>query len=312
MPEIAGLGVALPETVVTNHPIAARLGIEEDWIVQRTGIRERRVAAASERLPELAALAASGALADAGLDPAELDLVVLATSSSDRLIPAAASEVAAALGAEAAGAYDVNAACTGFIAALSVACGQVESGRARRVLVIGADLMSRLIDPDDRPTAALFADGAGAVLVQDGEEARIGPLVLGSDGANADLIRVEGEDRLIRMQGHETFRHAVARMSEATLRALELAELGLGDVDLFVYHQANARILRAVAERLELSPERVAESIERVGNTSAASIPLALDDARQQGQLRPGSRVLLAAFGAGLSWGATTVTWGSS
>lgn len=310
--EIAGLGIALPETVVGNEPIAERLGIDEDWIVQRTGIRRRRVADPEEGLSDFAAAAAARALADAGLAAAEVDLVVVATTSNEQLMPAAAGRVAAAIGATAAGAYDLNAACSGFVAALSVACGQVEAGRADRVLVVGADLMSRLADPDDRATAALFADGAGAVLVRGGEEGRIGPFVLGSDGANADLIHVDGADRLIRMQGHETFRHAVARMSEATLGALELAGLVLADVDLFVYHQANARILRAVGERLGLPADRVVEAIEELGNTSAASIPLALDKARRDGQLQPGSQVLLAAFGAGLNWAATTLAWGSA
>jgi 3-oxoacyl-[acyl-carrier-protein] synthase-3 len=310
--EIAGLGIALPERVVTNAPIAARLGIDEDWIVQRTGIRARRIAGPEERLADLAATAGSRALADAGVDAGGVDLVVLATTTAERVMPALAGEVSAALGAEHAGAFDVNAACTGFVAALAIACGQVEAGRASRVLVLGADLMSRITDPADRSTAALFADGAGAVVVQGSEEARIGPLVLGSDGANADLIQVDAEERLVRMQGHETFRHAVARLCEATERALELAGLEPGDVDLFVYHQANARILRAVGERLGLPPERVVESIENLGNTSAASIPLALDHARRAGELRPGARVLIAAFGAGLSWGATTVTWGSA
>jgi 3-oxoacyl-[acyl-carrier-protein] synthase-3 len=307
-----GLGVGLPETVVDNAPIARRLGIDEDWIVQRTGIRKRRIAAPDERLSDFATAAAAGALADAGLDGADVDLVVLATSSNEQLMPAAAGSVAAAIGATAAGAYDVSAACSGFVAALSIACGQVEAGRAGCALVIGADLMSRLADPGDRSTAALFGDGAGAVVVRGSDRGRIGPFTLGSDGANADLIYVEGGDRLIRMQGHETFRHAVARLTEATLRALELAELEIADVDLFVYHQANARILRAVEERLELPGERVVEAIEELGNTSAATIPLALDQARRDGRLVPGSQVLLAAFGAGLNWGATTLTWGSA
>ncbi|HET8815053.1 MAG TPA: beta-ketoacyl-ACP synthase 3 [Solirubrobacterales bacterium] len=310
--EIAGLGIGLPETVVDNAPIARRLGIDEDWIVQRTGIRKRRVAAPDERLSDFATAAAAGALADAGLDGADVDLVLVATSSNEQLMPAAAGSVAAAIGATAAGAYDVSAACSGFVAALSIACGQVEAGRAGCALVIGADLMSRLADPGDRSTAALFADGAGAVVVRGADNGRIGPFTLGSDGANADLIYVEGGDRLIRMQGHETFRHAVARLTEATLRALELADLEIADVDLFVYHQANARILRAVEERLELPGERVVEAIEELGNTSAATIPLALDQARRDGRLLPGSQVLLAAFGAGLNWGATTLTWGSA
>jgi 3-oxoacyl-[acyl-carrier-protein] synthase-3 len=310
--EIAGLGVAVPETVVTNAPIAARLGIEESWIVQRTGIEERRVAQPGERLFELAAAAGERALETAGLDAGELDLVLVATTSNDELMPGASPRVAAAIGAERAGAIDVNAACTGFVSALALACGQIESGRAGQVLVVGADLMTRMIDPDDRATAAVFGDGAGAVVMRGAAEGRIGPIVLGADGANADLIFTPKATGLTTMQGHETFRHAVDRMAEATTDAVAVAGLTLADVDLFAYHQANARILRSVGERLELPAERVVDCIGRFGNTSAASIPLALEQARLAGDLVPGARVLLGAFGAGLTWGATVVEWGSA
>jgi 3-oxoacyl-[acyl-carrier-protein] synthase-3 len=310
--EIAGLGTAVPDTVVGNAPIAARLGIDENWIVSRTGIHERRVAQPGERLFEFAAAAATEALAEAGVAPSDVELVVVATSSSDELMPAVANRVSAAIGACPAACFDVGAACTGFIAALSVACGQIESGRAANVLVIGADLMMPLMDPDDRATAAVFGDGAGAVLMRATGATKIGPIVMRSDGSNADLITISGADRTMRMQGHETFRYAVDRMSEATLEALALSELGLDDIDLFVYHQANARILRAVGERLGITAERVVNCIDRFGNTSAATIPLALAEARRDGTLVPGARVLLGGFGAGLSWGATVVEWGSA
>jgi 3-oxoacyl-[acyl-carrier-protein] synthase-3 len=309
--EIAGLGVALPETVVANAPIAARLGIEEDWIVRRMGIHERRHAAPGEHLAGYAAQAGRRALAGAGVRAADLDLVLVATISNDDLTPAAAPRVAAELGATAAGALDVNAACTGFVSALSLACAQIESGRAGTVLVIGAELMSRIVDPDDRSTAPLFADGAGAVVVRGAERGRIGPVVLGADGANADLIYARREEGLLRMQGHETFRHAVDRMAEVSLAASAAAGLELSEIDLFVYHQANERILQAVGARLVLAPELVVNCIGRYGNVSAATIPLALEAARQAGSLRNGGRVLLAAFGAGLTWGATVVEWGS-
>ncbi len=308
--EIAGLGMAVPETVVGNAEIAARLGIEEGWIVQRTGIRERRVAAPGEGVHELAALAAGRALDSAALAAADLDLVLLATTSNDRLMPGAAPPLAAALGAGRAGAIDVNAACTGFVSALALACGQIEAGRAEVVLVAGADAMSRLTDPDDRATAAVFADGAGAVVLRGAAEGRIGPVVLGADGANADLIETPKETGRTVMQGHETFRHAVDRLAEATLQAVAAAGVGIGDVDLFAYHQANARILRSVGERLDLPADRVVDCIGRFGNTSAASIPIALEQARLDGRLRAGSTVLLAAFGAGLTWGATVLEWG--
>lgn len=310
--EIASLGVAVPETVVPNGPIAERLGIEESWIVQRTGINERRVAQPGERLYELAALAGERALGAAGASAADLDLVLVATVSHDELMPGASPRVAAAIGAGAAAAIDVNAACNGFVSALAVASGQIESGRAANVLVVGADLMTQLIDPDDRATAAVFGDGAGAVLMRGAAEGRIGPILLGADGDNADLIFTPRATGKTVMQGHETFRHAVDRMVQVTRDAAAAAGLELDEVDVFAYHQANGRILRAVGERLDLPGERVIDCIDRFGNTSAASIPLALEDARLAGQLAPGAKVLIGAFGAGLTWGATVVEWGQA
>ncbi|HYC80453.1 MAG TPA: beta-ketoacyl-ACP synthase 3 [Solirubrobacterales bacterium] len=309
--EIAGLGIALPAHVETNAPIAARLGIDAEWIAKRTGIEERRIAAPGERLFELGAAAAERALLAAGVSPGQIDLVIVATTSNDELMPGASPRVAAAIGAAAAGAIDLNAACTGFVSALSVACGQIESGRAEHVLVVGADLMSRITDPADRNTSCLFADGAGAVVMRGAAAGRIGPVVLGADGANADLLRTPRETGVTEMQGHETFKHAVDRMSEVTLQALDASGLTLADVDVFVYHQANARILRSVGERLGLDPARVLDCIGKYGNTSAASIPVALEEARLAGGLDHGARVLIAAFGAGLTWGATVVEWGT-
>jgi 3-oxoacyl-[acyl-carrier-protein] synthase-3 len=307
-----GVGIALPATIVPNAVIAERLGIDPEWIVKRTGIEERRSAQPGERLFEFAAAAGAEALAEAGVAATEVDLIVLATTSNEELMPAAAPRVAAVLGATNAACYDLGAACTGFLSAVSVACGQIESGRAVNVLVIGADLMMPLTDPDDRATAAVFADGAGAVLMCGTLESRVGPIVLRSDGTRADLIRIAREDLVIRMQGHETFKYAVDMMSSSTSEAVAKAGLELDDVDLFVYHQANARILRAVGERLGIAGERVVDCIAKLGNTSAATIPLALAQARRAGQLRAGSRVLLGAFGAGLSWGATVIEWGGA
>jgi 3-oxoacyl-[acyl-carrier-protein] synthase-3 len=310
--EMIGVGTALPATIVPNSVIAERLGIDPEWIVKRTGIEERRSAQPGERLFEFAAAAGAEALAEAGVDAAEVDLIVLATTSNEELMPAAAPRVAAVLGATNAACYDLGAACTGFLSAVSVACGQIESGRAVNVLVIGADLMMPLTDPDDRPTAAVFADGAGAVLMRGTLESRVGPIVLRSDGTRADLIRIDRSDLVIRMQGHETFKYAVDMMSSSTEEAVAQAGLELADIDLFVYHQANARILRAVGERLGIAGERVVDCIAKLGNTSAASIPLALAQAKRAGHLRAGSRVLLGAFGAGLSWGATVIEWGGA
>jgi 3-oxoacyl-[acyl-carrier-protein] synthase-3 len=310
--EMAGVGTALPATVVPNAVIAERLGIDAEWILKRTGIEERRSALPGERLFEFAAAAAAEALIETGVAATDVDLIVLATTSNEELMPAAAPRVADLLGATNAACYDIGAACAGFLSAVSVASGQIESGRAVNVLVIGADLMMPLTDPNDRATAAVFADGAGAVLMRGTLDSRVGPIVLRSDGSRADMIRIDRTDLVIRMQGHETFRYAVDLMAASTVEAVGLAGLELDDVDLFVYHQANSRILRAVGERLGLVPGRVVDSIAKLGNTSAATIPLALAQAKRSGDLRQGARVLLGAFGAGLSWGATVIEWGGA
>lgn len=308
---IASIGVSLPVKEVANAPIAERIGVDEHWIVKRTGISSRHIAGPDERLSDLAAEAGRRALQAAGLGAHNIDLVLVATSTSDDLLPNAAPLVADELGAVRAGAIDVGAACTGFLSALALASAQIEAERATAVLVIGAELMSRITDPRCRHTAALFGDGAGAaVITSAGDGGRIGPVVLGSDArVGGRLIVADRREALIRMNGHETFRHAVARLAQATREAIALAELELGDIDLFVYHQANGRILRAVGEQLELPPERVIDCIGRQGNTSAATLPLALACAQEEGRLHPGDRVLLGAFGAGFTWGATTVEW---
>jgi 3-oxoacyl-[acyl-carrier-protein] synthase III len=310
---IASLGVSLPTNVVGNDVISAHLGLADGWIERRTGIRERRIADPDERLSTHATLAARRALESAQADPADVDLVLVATTTADQVLPNAAPVVAHELGARRAGAFDVGAACTGFLSALAVGCAQIESGRAQRVLVIGADLMSRITDASDRATAAVFADGAGAVLlVATDEPGRIGPIVLGADGGGAGHIVVERGEELIRMRGHETFREAVARLSQATIEAVHAAGAELDQIDLFVYHQANGRILAAVGERLELPAERVVDCIAQYGNTSAATLPLALAHSEREGRLTAQDRVLLGAFGAGFTWGATVVEWGTA
>ncbi|HZU40211.1 MAG TPA: beta-ketoacyl-ACP synthase 3 [Solirubrobacteraceae bacterium] len=309
---VVSVAASVPATVVPNSAIAERLGVDDEWIARRTGIHRRHIAAADERLHTYAAEAGALALERAAIAPADVDLVIVATTTADEILPNAAPLVAHALGATRAGAFDVGSACTGFVSALATGCGQIESGRARCVLVVGADFMSRITDPADRSTAAVFADGAGAVvLVATDEPGRIGPIVLGSDGANAAHIVVGRHDQLIRMQGHETFREAVTRLSLATMQAAHAARVRLEDIDVFVYHQANGRILSAVAERLHLPAERVVDCIGEYGNTSAATLPLALAHIDDRGLLRRGDRVLLAAFGAGLTWGATVVEWGA-
>jgi 3-oxoacyl-[acyl-carrier-protein] synthase-3 len=309
---VAGIGVALPELSLPNAPIAERLGVDEDWIVSRTGVRERRRAGPGDSLAALAAGAGRAALERAGVEPDELDTVLVATVTADDLMPNAAPLVAEQLGARTAGAIDVGAACTGFLSGLELAAAQVESGRAEAVLLVGAELMSRIVDADDRRTAALFGDGAGAAVVTAGGAGRLGPIVLRADGSGADCVTASHAERLVRMRGQDTFRAAVARLSEATLEATSAAEVPLDAIDLFVYHQANARITRAVGERLGLAPERVIDCIGRYGNTSAASIPIALAEAEAAGRLHEGARVLVAAFAAGFVWGAGIIEWGAA
>ena len=309
---IASVGVSVPATTVPNSTIASRLGVDEDWIVRRTGIHERHVAEPEERLTTHAAEAARQALDRAEVRADQVDLVLVATTTADEVLPNAAPLVAHAIGASRAGAFDIGAACTGFLSALAVGCAQIETGRARTVLVVGADFMSRITDRDDRSTAPVFADGAGAVVLVSSDEHRIGPVVLGADGDGADNIVVDNFERRIRMRGHETFREAVARLSLVTLQVINAASIGLGDIDLFVYHQANGRILSAVGERLGLRADRVVDCVGDYGNTSAATLPLALAFSEREGRLAPGDRVLLGAFGAGFTWGATVVDWGTA
>ena len=309
---IVGLGHQVPPEVVPNADIAPRIGVDDAWIQKRTGIKSRRRAAPHETLAEYATFAGRRALQDAGVDPRDVDLVLVATMTPDELTPNAAPVVAAALGAETAGAIDIGAACSGWLAALRLAAGQVETGRADRVLVIGAELLTRITDFDDPKTAALFGDGAAAVLVGHDGDGDIGPIVLAADGDLADRITASHEDRVLRMDGHSTYQVAVKRLSEATVAAVARAGLELEDVDLFVYHQANGRIIRAVGERLDLEPARVADYVAHMANTSAASIPLTLSLLREDGRLRPGQKVLLAAIGAGFTWGAGVVEWGVS
>ena len=309
---IIGLGHHVPPEVVPNGPIAERAGVDDEWIVKRTGIRSRRRAAPSERLTDYAAFAGRRALTDAGIDPLDVDLVLVATMTPDEITPNAAPVVANAIGADNAGAIDIGAACTGWLAGLRLAAGQVETGRADRVLLIGAELLTRITDFDDPKTAALFGDGAAAVVVGAEGEGDIGPIVLAADGSLADRITASNDERMLRMDGHSTYQIAVKRLSEATVAAVARAGLELDDVDLFVYHQANGRIIRAVGQRLDLPPARVADYVAHMANTSAASIPLTLSLLREDGRLRPGHKVMLAAIGAGFTWGAGVIEWGAS
>jgi 3-oxoacyl-[acyl-carrier-protein] synthase III len=309
---IMSVATELPDGRITNAELAQRLDVSEEWILSRTGIRERRRAAPDERLSDYAARAGSAALQKAGVAASEVDLVMVATLTQDELTPNTAPLVAHALRARRAGALDVGAACTAFLSGLALGAAQIESGRAGLVLLIGADFVTRITDYDDKGSAPLFADAAGAVVLGrgGGELGAIGPIVLGADGSHRETIIAGHADRKVRMDGPEVFRHAVTRMGDATEQAVASAGLTLDEIDVFVYHQANARITRAVGERLELDPERVVDCIETFGNASAATLPLALAEAESEGRLRPGARVLVSAFGAGFTWGGGVIEWG--
>jgi len=307
---VIGIGSALPEHIVTNADFAAYLDTSDEWIQRRTGIKERRHLNGAHSLTDLAVTACNAALADAGCDPADLDHVIVSTLTPDRLMPGLAPGIADLIGANGAGAIDVNAACSGFLYALDQAAALVESGRCKLVLVCAAEALSRITDRNDRGTAILFADGAAAVVVAGGDLALgCAPFVLHSDGVHADLLYASSDERLLRMEGQEVYRHAVARMVEATAEALVRARMTVDDIDLFVAHQANARIIETAARRLGVPDEKVVINVDIVANTSSASIPLALHQAEREGRLKPGATVALAAFGAGFVWGAGIISW---
>jgi 3-oxoacyl-[acyl-carrier-protein] synthase III len=309
------VAVELPAGRLSSAELADRLGVSEEWIVSRTGVRERPMARADERLSDFAARAGAAALERAGVDAADVGLVIAATLTQDELTPNTAPLVAHAIGAHRAGAFDVGAACTAFLSAMAIGASQIETGRCQWVLVVGADFITRIVDWEDRKAAPLFGDAAGAVVLGPASEGpgAIGPIVLGADGSSAArAIVIEHADRKIQMNGPEVYRHAVQRMSDSTTEAVRRVGLRLTDIDLFVYHQANARITRALGERLGLDPERVVDCIEHLGNSSAATLPLALETAERDGRLKPGTRVLLGAFGGGFTWGGGVVEWGGA
>ncbi len=321
---VAGLGAWLPTRRVTNADLAGQLNTSDEWITSRTGIRQRYVVEPGTATVDLATGAGELALRSAGLT--STDAVILATATPDRPCPASAPEVAARLGMADRAAFDVAAVCTGFVYALATAAGFIGAGIADTTLVIGADTFSTILDPGDRTTRAVFGDGAGAVVVRRGTADEPGALHgfdLGSDGQNAELIMVPGGgsrqrsagrppqpgDDYFTMQGRAVFMQAVLRMSESSRNAVKRAGWQLDQVDRLVAHQANLRILHAVADQLSLRTEQVVTNIETVGNTVAASIPLALADAASAGTLQPGHRVLLTAFGGGLTWGSVVLRW---
>lgn len=311
---LLGTGSALPARVVTNAELAQTVDTSDEWIVERTGIRTRHIAGEGETTATLATEAATAAIAAAGLTPADIDLIVLATATPDQTFPATATKVQAALGIDDCVAFDVAAVCSGFLYAVTVADSMIRSGAARHALVIGAETFSRILDWNDRGTCVLFGDGAGAVVLgaQESEDGARGILAakLHADGRHNQLLYVDGGPSTtqtvgkLRMKGQEVFRHAVVNLA-AVLREV-MAEAGLdpADIDWLVPHQANARILDATARKLKLPPERVVMTVDRHANTSAASVPLALDLAVRDGRIRPGHLVVLEAMGGGFTWGA--------
>ncbi|NJQ01286.1 ketoacyl-ACP synthase III [Streptomyces sp. PLAI1-29] len=326
---LRGIGGFLPPTTVTNDDLSRGLDTSDEWIRTRTGIRERRVVSRDLSTGTLAVEAGARALRSAGITGA--DAVIVATTSPERLCPAVAPEVATRLGLGTVAAFDLTSACSGFLYGLATAEGLIATGTADTVLFIGSEAFTTLVNPRDRATAPIFGDGAGAVVLRRGapdEPGALGPFDLGSDGALADLLAVPAggsrqraadgglghatvpaDDWYLRMAGRPLYTQAVDRMSQSARSALKKADWAVADVDWFAGHQANLRIVRAVAEELEVPGERVAVNIDRVGNTLAASVPLLLNDLAARGDLRAGQRVLLSAFGAGLSWGSATLVW---
>jgi 3-oxoacyl-[acyl-carrier-protein] synthase-3 len=318
---ILGCGSYLPDKILTNAELSTMVDTSDEWIVERTGIRERRIAADGEVTSDLALAASRLALADAGVDARDIDLIVLATSTPDYTFPATAVTVQAGLGITDGVAFDLQAVCTGFVFALTTADKFLVSGQFKRALVIGAETFSRILDWSDRGTCVLFGDGAGAVVLeaqdQDGTLGDRGLLAtrIRSDGRYQDKLYVDGGPSAtqttgyLRMQGREVFKHAVINISTVMAELLEEVSLAAGDVDWFVPHQANRRILDGTARKFGIPEERVVITVDRHGNTSAASIPLALDVARRDGRIKRGDLVLMEAMGGGFTWGAVLARW---
>jgi len=326
---IIGTGSYMPEKILTNDDLSKIVDTNDEWITTRTGIKERRIAADDQATSDLAAEAARRAMASAGVTPEEIQLIIIATVTPDMFFPSTACFVQKKIGAVNAICFDISAACSGFLYALQVARHFINTGNRTTALVIGAEKLSTLINWKDRNTCVLFGDGAGAVVIRrddsGGENApgRVLSTVMGTDGNLADLLKVPGgasacpitpenvESRpnTIHMEGRETFKHAVTRMLEAAQQALQMAGLTTADVSLVIPHQANARIISAIADRLDLPIERVFMNLDKYGNTSAATIPVALDEANKAGRLKRGDVILLVAFGGGFTWASSVVRW---
>ena len=324
---IIGTGSYMPEKVLTNDELSKIVDTNDEWITTRTGIKERRIAADDQATSDLASEAARRALADAGVAAEDIQLIIVATVTPDMFFPSTACFVQKKIGAVNAVCFDISAACSGFLYALQVARHFINTGNRTTALVIGAEKLSSLVNWQDRNTCVLFGDGAGAVVIRRAEEddapGRVLSTIMGSDGNLADLLKVPGgasfcpitpenvtsRPNTIHMEGRETFKHAVTRMLEAANQALEMAGLKAEDVALVIPHQANARIIGAIADRLGLPAEKVFMNLDKYGNTSAATIPVALDEANKAGRLKKGDIVLLVAFGGGFTWASSVLRW---
>uniref|UniRef100_A0A7C1F2R6 Beta-ketoacyl-[acyl-carrier-protein] synthase III n=1 Tax=Ammonifex degensii TaxID=42838 RepID=A0A7C1F2R6_9THEO len=321
---ITGLGVYVPERVLTNFDLEQMVATSDGWIRERTGIRERRIAAPEEATSDLGLKAAQEALNAAGVAPAEVELIIVATATPDMMFPATACLIQDRLGAKTAAAFDLEAGCSGFVYGVAVGAQFINAGCYRNVLVIGADTLSRVTNWEDRTTCVLLGDGAGAALLQPVAPPRgILSVYLGADGSGGDLLKlpaggarlpasletVQARLHYLQMNGREIFRFAVRAMEEATLEALRRAGISAEELDCFIPHQANVRIIDAVAKRLQLPPEKVLVNVDRYGNTSAGSIPIAFYEAVKSRKVQPGATVLLVAFGAGLTWGSVVLRY---
>jgi 3-oxoacyl-[acyl-carrier-protein] synthase-3 len=314
---ITGLGCKVPDRVITNDELAQYVDTSDEWIRERTGIRERRMADRDEALSDIALPAARAALEQAGVAGSDVDLIIVATVTPDMAFPSTAAILANALGAREAGAYDLSAGCTGFMYGLAQAYGMLAGGLATRALVVGGDLLSRILDWEDRSTLVLFGDGAGAVVMETVPDQGFLGFELGADGAGGESLWLPGSgsrifddaDRYVKMNGREVFKFATRILVQSAEAVMERCRVTIDDVDVYVPHQANMRIIDYATKKLGVPSERVVVNVDRYGNTSSGSIPLALADAAADGRLRPGKLVLMTGMGAGLTWGSALIRW---
>jgi 3-oxoacyl-[acyl-carrier-protein] synthase III len=314
---ITGLGVKVPDRVVTNEDLKQFVDTSDEWIRERTGIRERRMASKEEALSDIALPASRDALAQAGVEGKDIDLLIVATVTPDMTFPSTGAILADKLGAVDAAAYDLSAGCTGFMYALAQAYGMLVGGLAKRALVVGGDLLSRILDFEDRSTLVLFGDGAGAVVMEAVPEQGFLGFELGADGAGGQSLWLPGSgsrifddpDRLVKMNGREVFKFATRILVKSAQDVMERCGVTIDDVDVYVPHQANMRIIDHATKKLGVPSEKVVINVDRYGNTSSGSIPLALADAAQDGRLKPGKLVLMTGMGAGLTWGSALIRW---